>query len=289
MPAQWNHLSVKANGVQLHLVRQGAGAPILMLHGWPGFWYDWARNIPSLEDTFDCIALDLRGFGYSEKPRLPPEFGYNDGAMAADILELLNELGLPKVGLIGHNLGALFAQRFVRSHPQRVGKLALLNPPYLGIGQRWREPQHGPNFWYQYFHNLDWSHKIVGATPETIEIYITSFLRDRPFLKTAFSETDLKHYVEAYSEPGAIESGFKVFQAAFRGGNQIVLPEEKIITHETLVLWGEEDQCVPIRWADRLGEFFSNVNFIRVPQCGHYTMREYPELVNKHLRAFFLS
>jgi pimeloyl-ACP methyl ester carboxylesterase len=209
--------------------------------------------------------------------------------MAADILELLNELGLAKVGLIGHNIGALFAQRFVRSHPGRVSKLVLLNPPYLGVAQRWREPQHGPHFWYQYFHNLDWSHKIVGATPETIETYIASFLKDRPVQQSAFTAQDIRHYVEAYSQEGAIECGFKVFKSVFRGGNQIVLPEEKIITHPTLVLWGEDDTCVPIRWSDRLGEFFSNVDFVRVPQCGHYPMREFPELVNKHLRAFFQS
>lgn len=287
MDNNWNHQSVKANGVQMHFVREGSGPPLLLLHGWPGFWYDWNRNIRPLSEHFDCIAVDMRGFGYSEKPDLQAEFGYNDGTLAADILELLNELGLAKVGLIGHNLGALWAQRFVRSHPERVSKLALLAPPYIGIGQRWREPQHGPEFWYQYFHNLDWSHEIIGTSRKTIEIYISHFLKTRPYRSDAFTEEDVKQYIDAYEQEGAIEAGFKVFRAAFRGGNQIVLPQEKIITHKTLVLWGEEDKTVPIRWADRLGEYFSNMEFRSLRRCGHYSMRELPDQVNEYFISFF--
>lgn len=288
MHNQWNHQSVKANGLQLHFVREGEGTPLLMIHGWPGIWYDWSKQLPVLSQHFDCIALDMRGFGHSDKPELPPEMGYNDGSMAADILEVINELGLAKVGLIGHNFGCLWAQRFVRSHPERVSKLALFNPPYMGIGQRWREPQHGPQFWYQYFHNLEWSGAMVSATPESIRAYITYFLKDRPIKKAeAFTDEDMDVYVESYSLPGAIESGFKVFRSAFRGGNQIVLPEEKIIAHETLILWGEDDLCVPIRWSDRLGEYFSNYHFHRIAQCGHYPMRECPEKTNEYLIKFF--
>lgn len=287
MLGTWTHQSVKANGVQLHFVREGSGMPIILVHGWPGFWYDWNRNIPALAEHFDVIAVDMRGFGYSEKPDLPPEVGYNDGAMAADLFEFINELGLPRVGLVGHNLGALWVQRFVRSHPDRVERLALIDPPYLGVGHRWREPQHGPNFWYQYFHNHDWSHKIVASSRESIETYIRFFLTDRPLQKDAFSEEDVQEYVEAYSQPDAMKATFKVFQSPFRGGNQIVLPEEKIIAHETLILWGEDDSCVPIRWSDRLGEYFSDYHFHRIPNCGHYVMREYPELTNKHLVRFF--
>lgn len=287
MDFPWNHQSVKANGVQLHFVRHGEGQPLLLLHGWPGFWYDWNLNIPVLSEHFDCIAPDMRGFGYSEKPDLSPEIGYDDGTIAADILEFLNELGLSKVGIMAHDFGAVWAQRFVRSHPERVGKLVLFNPPYLGIGQRWREPQHGPNFWYQYFHNLDWSHELVGAAPKTIEAYITHFLKHWSHKKGAFTQEDLRQYVEAFSQPGAIKHGFDVYRSAFRGGNQIILPETRIITKETLVFWGEEDVCVPIRWSDRLGEFFANMNLVRAPQCGHFVMRENPDLVHEHVLKFF--
>jgi pimeloyl-ACP methyl ester carboxylesterase len=282
----WNHQSVKANGVQMHFVRHGEGTPLLMLHGWPGFWFDWNRNIPELAQHFDCIAPDMRGFGYSEKPDLAPEFGYNDGTFAADVLEFLNELGLTKVNLIAHDFGCLWAQRFVRSHPERVNKLIMFNPPYLGIGQRWREPQHGPNFWYQYFHNLDWSHELVASSRQSIELYISHFLSHWPHKKSAFTDDEKREYYDAFSQPGAVKHGFDVYRSVFRGGNQIILPETRIITHPTLVLWGEEDVCVPIRWADRLGEFFANIEFVRVPGCGHFPFREDADFVHPHIISF---
>lgn len=286
MAENWNHQSVKTDSVQLHFVREGEGHPLLMIHGWPGFWFDWSRNIPRLSKNFDCIALDMRGFGYSEKPDLPPESGYNDGAMATDLLGVINELGLAKVHVMAHDFGALWAQRFVRSHGERVAKLILFNPPYMGIGQRWREPPHAPNFWYQFFHNLDWSHELVGASRENTKIYLTHFLREWSVQKSAFTEEDIEQYVEAYSQPGALKHGFDVYRAAFRGGNQIVRPEERIITHPTLILWGQDDVCVPIRWADRLGEFFSDRTFVSVPQTGHFVMREKPDFVHDQILSF---
>ena len=283
----WNHQSVRANGVQLHFVREGNGEPLIFLHGWPGFWYDWSENLPVLGEHFDCIAPDMRGFGYSEKPSLPPEVGYNDGSMAADILEFLNELGLARASLVAHDFGALWAQRFARSHAERVARLVLFNPPYLGIGQRWREPQHGPHFWHQYFHALDWTHKLIEAGRENVELYVSYFLNAWCHPSFKFRPEVLAEYIEACSQPGAIQHGFDVFRAAFRGGNQIVLPEEKIIALPTLILWGEDDPCVPIRWADRLGEFFANYSFLKIPRCGHYPMREKPELVHDHILRFF--
>lgn len=282
----WNHQSVKANGVQFHFVREGEGDPILLLHGWPGFWFDWSVTIPLLSGRFDCIAPDMRGFGYSEKPELPPEVGYNDGTMAADILYFLNELGLSRVHLAGHDFGALWAQRFVRSHPERVSKLILFNPPHLGIGQRWREPQHGPNFWHQYFQNLDWSHELVASSRENTRLYVSHFLKHWSAKKNAFTPEDVEEYVEAFSQPGAIKHGFDVYRSAFRGGNQIVLPEERIINVPTLILWGEDDLCVPYRWSDNIGDYFSNMTLVGLPRTGHFPMRECPDLVHEKMMAF---
>ena len=71
--ASWGHAAAPgASGVQIHYVRQGHGVPVLLLHGWPGFWYDWRRLIPALATAADVIAPDLRGFGGSDNPTCPP-------------------------------------------------------------------------------------------------------------------------------------------------------------------------------------------------------------------------
>ena len=68
----WTHHEATVDGVRLHYVRQGAGTSVLLLHGWPGFWYEWAPVIPALAARHTVIVPDLRGFAYSDKPDVPP-------------------------------------------------------------------------------------------------------------------------------------------------------------------------------------------------------------------------
>ncbi|HWQ28249.1 MAG TPA: alpha/beta fold hydrolase, partial [Dehalococcoidia bacterium] len=80
--SDWNHQYAEVNGLRYHYVRHGAGAPVFLVHGWPGFWYEWSRTIPALAERFDVVAPDMRGFAYTDKPDLPPEQGYTPSVMA---------------------------------------------------------------------------------------------------------------------------------------------------------------------------------------------------------------
>jgi alpha-beta hydrolase superfamily lysophospholipase len=80
-----SHHDVTVNGVKLQYVRQGAGEPLMLIHGWPGFWYKWHRNIGPLAEHFDVLVPDMRGFAYSDKPDVAPEAGYTDTHYAEDI------------------------------------------------------------------------------------------------------------------------------------------------------------------------------------------------------------
>src|SRR5262249_11331269 len=88
----WTHPVGQPSGARLHYVRQGRGFPVVLLHGWPGFWYEWAPVIPALAEHHDVIAPDLRGFAYSDKPDLPAEEGFSRPAVAEDIVALAAEL-----------------------------------------------------------------------------------------------------------------------------------------------------------------------------------------------------
>lgn len=103
----WTHHFARVNGVRLHYVRQGAGFPVILLHGWPGFWYDWARVIPPLARHHDVVAPDLRGFGYSGKPALPPSAGYRLEVAAQDIAGLARRLGFERVALVAYDIGSV--------------------------------------------------------------------------------------------------------------------------------------------------------------------------------------
>lgn len=284
----WAHHFVTLDGVRLHYVRQGEGFPVVLLHGWPGFWYEWAPAIPPLAARHTVIAPDLRGFAYSDKPALPPEAAYKRDTVAEEIAALARQLGFARIAVVAHDIGATVAQPLARSHPDLIARLVLFDPPYPGIGRRWREPGHVREVWYQIFHTLPWAEELVGASREATALYLRHFLTYWSHRKGWVTEDELAHYVEAYSQPGALRGGFGYYRAfeRFRTAQGEIPPAQLAVRVPTLVLWGEADPILPIAWADRLPEYFPDLTFKPVPECGHFLMREHPELAVQELFDF---
>ena len=132
MTTQWDHRTAVVNGINIHYVTQGQGAPVVLLHGWPEFWYGWRKQIPVLSERFNVIVPDLRGFGYSDKPLS----GYDTRTSASDIYELVRQLGHEQVSIVAHDIGARVAFRFTLDHEETVQRLALLDatPPMEQLG-----------------------------------------------------------------------------------------------------------------------------------------------------------
>ncbi|MDT7943163.1 MAG: alpha/beta hydrolase [Dehalococcoidia bacterium] len=278
----FHHYEATINGLRYHYVREGAGPPLLLVHGWPGFYYEWHLNIGPLSQHFDVVAPDMRGFGYTEKPALPPEEGYTPAAMAEDLRALLEALGWERAYVVAHDFGAIWVQQLALTYPQRIGKLVLFNPPYAGIGARWLEPSHLPEIWYILFHQLPLAEELVGSSRKAIEVYLRHFLSHWSHRKDLWTDEEIERYVDAFSQPGALRGGFNCYRAMLRGGG---IPQGRIEV-PTLVLWGESDPVLPVAWSDRLGDYFTHLTFKRVPQAGHFLMRERPELVNAEIIAF---
>ena len=283
----WNHQHAEVNGVRLHYVRQGSGTPLLLIHGWPGFWFEWNQNIGPLSERFDVIAPDMRGFAYSDKPDLPPEEGYTDAVIADDIAALIAELGFDKVNLVAHDFGALWAQRLARTRPELLDKLILFNPPYPGIGGRWFEMPQPFESWYMFFHQQPWAEEIVGASRSNIEAYLRHFLRHWSHDTDVFPDEEIAEFVEAYSQPGALRGGFNCYRATFRTAGQD--QGDLTISTPTLILWGDSDPIVKFEWSDNLGQFFTDHTLKKIEGAGHFIHREQPERINQEIIEFLSS
>jgi pimeloyl-ACP methyl ester carboxylesterase len=274
-----NYITV--NDIKLHYVRQGAGEPLLLIHGWPGFWYEWHMNIDALAEHFDVIVPDMRGYGYSDKPDLAPEVGYSDTAFAEDIRGLLDALSVEKVSIVTHDFGAVWAQRFARMYPDRLHKLMMFNPPHPGVGGRRFAVPHVFNTWYMMFHQLPWAEDLVGSSRKATELYLRHFLSEWSANKDLWTDEEIAVYVDAYSQPGALRGGFNCYRAAFRGGIQG--SGDLVIKTPTTILWSDTDNVAPIAWSDNLPEFFSELTLKKVEGVGHFMMREAPERVNAEI------
>jgi pimeloyl-ACP methyl ester carboxylesterase len=278
-----SHHYTTVNGIKLHYVRQGLGEPLLLIHGWPGFWYEWHLNIGPLAEHFDVIVPDMRGFAYSDKPDGEPEVAYSDTAFAEDIRAFIDFYHFDKVRIVSHDFGAVWVQRFARMYPDRIEKLMLFDPPYGGIGARWFQLPQVFHTWYQMFHQMPWAEDLVGSSKEATAIYLRHFLSAWSANKDLWSEDEIAAYVEAYSQPGALRGGFNCYRAAFRGG--LGQTQEKIGV-PTTILWGDSDSILPFAWSDNLGDYFSNFTLKKIEGVGHFMMREAPDLVNGEIIEF---
>lgn len=252
---------------------------MVLLHGWPGFWYDWRRVIPRLAQHAEVVAPDLRGFGASDKPEIEPEHGYNPLALAGDVVTLLDELGIDRVVVAGHDIGATVAQGLARGMPERVRALALFNPPYLGIGKRRFEYAAQREFWYQHLHVQPWSHELVGYNRDTVRIYLAHFYDHWAGRKQAVRPKEFEGIVDVYARPGAVRGGFSYYRARMiaLAGEAEVDPADVAIRVPTVVRWGELDPVIPSTWSDRLGEFFPNSTLKLLPEVGHFVPFEDPD------------
>lgn len=286
MPELWNHQFAQVNGVRLHYVRHGAGKPVLLVHGWPGFWFEWNKNILPLAERFDVVAPDMRGYAFSDKPDLPPEQGYTDAVMADDLAALIRHLGFDKVSVVAHDFGAAWAQRFAQTHADLLDKLVLFNPPYGGIGGRWFQMPQIFESWYMIFHQQPWAEEIVGATRASIEAYLRHFLRHWSHDTDVFPDEEIAEFVEAYSQAGAVRGGFNCYRAAFRTAGQ---QQNTPIAARTLILWSDNDPILRFEWSDNLAQYFTNYTLKKIEGCGHFMHREAPERINRELIEFLTS
>ena len=281
-----DHLTLEARGAALHVVRDGSGPPLLLLHGWPEFWWTWEPVMRLLASRYSLIVPDLRGFGDSDKPTGP--FGAADHA--ADLVAILGALGLGAVGIVGHDVGGAIMQVLAREAPARCAGLFFFDFVYPGIGARMNAPDRLIEIWYQSFHQLDIAPALVGASRETCRAYLGHILRHWAHRAEAFPDTVLDVYVDTFLKPGNLAGGFAHYKAAnaarlaMMAGTAPALPPIKV---PTCVRWAEHDPLFPAAWTDRLGETFADLDLAILPGVGHFPHREAPDLAAGEIAGFF--
>lgn len=287
----WRHASaLDADGLALHYVRWGNGSPrVLLLHGWPGFWYDWRRVLPRLAAFTSVIAPDLRGFGASAKPDWPVQTAYSADAQARNILALLDQLDVERIVLAGYDIGSRVAQTLARLAPKRVHALVLAAPVYPGFGVRPLEPAAQRERWYQHFHQLPHADALIGHDRETVRLYLSHFYDHWLGNKQALRPAEFEEIVTAYAQPEAARGSIAWYRAgggsgqmALAAGTTSLVP----IAQPTAILWGEVDPILPAAWADRLSETFAHLRGVRIlPGIGHFMPFEAPDAFVESIRA----
>ncbi len=282
----WAHGYAAVNGIEMHFVREGQGAPIFLLHGWPEFWWGWHRNIPALAQHFDVIAPDFRGFGETKRAG-PEEFGPQEHA--SDLLALADALGIARFGLVGHDVGAYVAQNVARMAPERVTGLFFFNGPHPGIGRRWVDADHVPEIWYQSFNQLSWAQALVGHSRETCRIFYEGMLRHWAHADSVVDQV-IDAFVDNFMAPDNIAGGFAWYRATHAARMALVrngAPSLPPIETPARFFWGAHDPVIKADWADTLPQYFTDAEVEIAEGAGHFVHLETPDAANARVIDFF--
>jgi pimeloyl-ACP methyl ester carboxylesterase len=280
------HRFVTVRGVRLHLAEAGSGSPdvepVLLLHGFPQHWYAWRHVIPLLAAENRVIAVDLRGFGWSDAP----EDGYTGLDLAADLVALLDELGLKQVRIVGHDWGAWVGFVLALTAPERVSRFVAVN-----MTHPWPEPLRLlPNLW-RMWHTAVLEYPPIGRfVLRRFPGFVRFLLRHWAADAARWDREELDVYADVFHEPARARAG-EQFHWQYVVHEIFGHPRGRFrkarLTVPTLILAGDRDVVVPPGVLRGGQKHADDLRVVVVENCGHLMPEEWPEVVADEAAAFF--
>jgi pimeloyl-ACP methyl ester carboxylesterase len=280
-PAEpWTHHVADVGDVRLHYVEAGEGPLVVLLHGFPEFWYEWRHQIPALAAAgFRVVAPDMRGYNLSDKPEGVER--YRVELLVEDVAGLVRHLGAERAHVVGHDWGGIVAWYFAMLRPELLDRLVVLNAPHpAAFAREIVKPDQMLRSAYAGFFQLP-------AVPELALragdfALLERVLRTEPARPGAFTDADVERYKEAFAQPGALTASLNYYRAFARRDK----PAVRAIAAPTLLVWGEKDPHLVVRLTEGLEEWVPGIRVERIPEASHWVAVDEPERVNRLLAGF---
>jgi len=276
-----SHRRVGARGLEFHVAEAGGGEDtVLCLHGWPQHWYMWRDLMPALADRHRVLALDLRGFGWSDAP----PGGYEKENMAGDVAAVLDALGVERVKLIGHDWGGWIGFLLCLAEPSRVERFLALGivPPWpqlrSSLPHAWRFayqlPIVTPGLGFQLHRRGDLVRRVlVGGSTN----------------RDAWAEPTLDAFADSYAEPARARAAVQLYRTFVLKEAPGLLRgryEDRRLTVPTRLVNGADDFALAPALLAGCERHADQMEVELVADCGHFIVDEMPDLVAARARDF---
>jgi epoxide hydrolase 4 len=265
---------------RLHYVEAGAGPLVVLLHGFPEFWYGWRRQIQPLAAAgFRVVAPDTRGYNLSSRPDgIAP---YAADKMADDIRGLIRERGAQSALVVGHDWGGSIAWTLAMNHPEVVDRLAILDAAHpRSLLKGLHHPRQLARVWYFFFFALpDLPERVVRARSFR---FFRRYMRDA---RPPYTPEELSRYVETWSQPGAPAAMINYYRCSVKDKNA----EARIrpISAPTLVIFGQRDRYLGPIVRHPARDDVPNLEGVKELDASHWVHHDQAEQVTQLLIDFF--
>jgi pimeloyl-ACP methyl ester carboxylesterase len=296
----WRHLEVHANGIRFHVVEAtpaGQAPPgpgerplVILLHGFGSFWWSWRHQLKALTGS-RVVAVDLRGYGGSDKP---PR-GYDGWTLAGDTAGLVRALGHEKATLVGHADGGLVCWATSVLHPRAVRAIALVSSPHpvaLRASALTRRDQGRALLPWILRYQLPWwpERLLTRADGLELETLVRTRAAGKWLASEDFSET-IHHMRRAIQIPFAAHSALEYQRWAARSqlrgeGRRFMKSMKRPLAVPMLHLRGDLDPYVLADPVERTQRYAPHGRYVSIAGTGHYAHEEAPDVVNDHLTRF---
>jgi pimeloyl-ACP methyl ester carboxylesterase len=257
---------------------------MLMLHGFPEFWYSWRHQIPEFASDYKVVAVDLRGYNDSDKPEA--KSAYVMAEFVQDVKGIIQGLGYKSCVLVAHDWGGAIAWNFAYAYPEMVDKLIVMNLPHPAkFAEGLRTRQQLLKSWYIFLFQLPFLPEFLIKLDDYRAIALA--FEGMAVDKSTFTPSDIQAYKDAAAKPGALTATINYYRNIARG----FLDRQNwgVLQVPTLMIWGENDSALGKELTYGTEDYVQDFQIQYIPNCSHWVQQEQPHLVNSCMRDFLAS
>jgi pimeloyl-ACP methyl ester carboxylesterase len=279
------HRWVEARGLRFHLAEAGEGDDVVLcLHGWPQHWYEWRDLLPRLGAAgHRAIAMDLRGFGWSDAPAR----GYEKENLATDVLAVLDALGLDRVKLVGHDWGGWIGYLLCLRAPERIDRYLALNILTPWPNRRALMPE----FW-RFSYQLPIAAPLLGYRLHRAGTFVPRMLVGASVVRDGWDGATLRAFADNLAEPDRARACVQMYRTFVTRESPELLRgryADQRSHVQTLHLHGADDLALRPRMLAGYQRYVDHMTVELVPGCGHFIADEMPDLVATRALEFFAA
>ncbi|MEW6212585.1 MAG: alpha/beta hydrolase [Acidobacteriota bacterium] len=266
------HGYADSNGVKIHYASLGSGPLVVMIHGFPDYWYSWRHQMQALSDRFQVVAIDQRGYNLSDKPKGVEN--YDMRLLVGDVAAVIKHLGQSKAIIVGHDWGGAVAWQFAMHLPDMTEKLIILNLPHpRGIGRELaNNPQQQKNS--QYARNFQKEGAHLQLKPEQLAFWVTDPEARKKYIE-AFNRSDIEAMLNYYKRNYPREP--------YKEDTSPVIK----VKCSVLMFHGLKDTALLHPALNGTWEWLEkDLTLVTIPDAGHFVQQDAAELVSRTMKIW---